>query len=68
MFLLKMKMKDIGLIGREKSIFLKANLPINKTLRPVVEESVDFENTENLFIEGDNFEVLKILQESYLGK
>jgi len=42
--------------------------PINKTLRPAPEESVDFENTENLYIEGDNFEVLKLLQESYLNK
>ena len=42
--------------------------PINKTLRPVPEDSVDFENTENLYIEGDNFEVLKLLQESYLNK
>ena len=53
--------------GKKESI-LKANLPINKTLRPVAEDSDDFENTENLYIEGDNFEVLKILQESYLGK
>jgi len=52
----------------KKASLLKANTPISKTLRPVVEDSVDFENTENLFIEGDNFEVLKILQESYLGK
>ena len=52
----------------KKASLLKANLPVTKTLRPVVEDSVDFENTENLFIEGDNFEVLKILQESYLGK
>lgn len=52
----------------KKASLLKASTPINKTLRPVVEESVDFENTENLYIEGDNFEVLKILQESYLGK
>ncbi|MBZ0181769.1 MAG: site-specific DNA-methyltransferase [Melioribacteraceae bacterium] len=52
----------------KKASLLKANTPINKTLRPVVEDSVDFENTENLYIEGDNFEVLKILQESYLGK
>lgn len=52
----------------KKASLLKANLPITKTLRPVVADSVDFENTENLFIEGDNFEVLKILQESYLGK
>ena len=52
----------------KKASLLKANTPINKTLRPVVEDSVDFENTENLYIEGDNFEILKILQESYLGK
>jgi adenine-specific DNA-methyltransferase len=52
----------------KKASLLKANTPINKTLRPVVKDSVDFENTQNLFIEGDNFEVLKILQESYLGK
>ena len=47
---------------------LLANAPINKTLRPCREESVDFDNTENLYIEGDNLEVLKILQETYLGK
>jgi len=52
----------------KKASLLKANTPINKTLRPVPAESVDFENTQNLYIEGDNFEVLKILQESYLGK
>jgi adenine-specific DNA-methyltransferase len=52
----------------KKASLLKANTPIEKTLRPVINESVDFEKTENLFIEGDNFEVLKILQESYLGK
>lgn len=52
----------------KKASLLKANTPLNKTLRPVPEESVDFENTQNLYIEGDNFEVLKILQESYLGK
>lgn len=52
----------------KKASLLKANTPITKTLRPVIEESVDFENTQNLYIEGDNFEVLKILQESYLGK
>ena len=52
----------------KKASLLKANLPINKTLRPIIEDSVDFEITENLYIEGDNFEVLKILQESYLGK
>ena len=45
-----------------------ANAPIAKTLRPVREESVDFDTTRNLFIEGDNLEALKLLQESYLGK
>ena len=45
-----------------------ANAPINKTLRPCREESVDFDNTENLYIEGDNLEVLKLLRENYLGK
>ncbi|MCP4049847.1 MAG: site-specific DNA-methyltransferase [bacterium] len=52
----------------KKASLLKANTPITKTLRPVREDSVDFDNTENVYIEGDNFEVLKILQESYLGK
>lgn len=47
---------------------LDANTPINKTLRPCKEESVDFDNTQNLYIEGDNLEVLKLLQETYLGK
>lgn len=50
---------------KKKSILL-ANAPINKTLRPCREESVDFDNTENLYIEGDNLEVLKLLQETYL--
>ena len=45
-----------------------ASEPINKTLRPCREESVDFDNTENLYIEGDNLDVLKLLQETYLGK
>ncbi|MFU8790052.1 MAG: site-specific DNA-methyltransferase [Methylobacter sp.] len=45
-----------------------ANAPINKTLRPCREESVDFDSTQNLFIEGDNLEALKLLQETYLGK
>ena len=53
--------------GKKKSL-LKANTPITKMLRPVPEDSVDWENTQNLYIEGDNFEVLKILQESYLGQ
>lgn len=47
---------------------LTANAPIAKTLRPCREESVDFDTTKNLFIEGDNLEVLKLLQETYLGK
>lgn len=52
---------------KKKSVFL-TNAPINKTLRPCRKESVDFDNTENLYIEGDNLEVLKLLQETYLGK
>ncbi|WP_258104669.1 site-specific DNA-methyltransferase [Marinoscillum sp. MHG1-6] len=53
--------------GKREAI-VTANLPTTKTLRPVREDSVDFDNTENLYIEGDNLEVLKLLQESYLGK
>lgn len=52
---------------KKKSILL-ANAPTSKTLRPCREESVNFDNTENLYIEGDNLEVLKLLQETYLGK
>ena len=52
---------------KRKSVLL-ANAPISKTLRPCREESVDFDTTENLYIEGDNLEVLKLLQETYLGK
>ena len=52
---------------KNKSIIM-ANSPINKTLRPCREESVDFDNTENLYIEGDNLDVLKLLRETYLGK
>ena len=52
---------------KKKSILL-ANAPINATLRPCREESVDFDTTENLYIEGDNLDVLKLLQETYLGK
>lgn len=52
----------------KKKAVLLANAPINKTLRPCREESVDFDNTENLYIEGDNLEVLKLLQETYLGR
>ena len=53
--------------GKRAAAFA-ANAPISKTLRPVREESVDFDTTKNLFIEGDNLEALKLLQESYLGK
>jgi len=53
--------------GKAESL-VTANTPINKTLRPSREESKDFDNTENLYIEGDNLEVLKLLQETYLGK
>lgn len=52
---------------KKKSVLL-ANFPIAETLRPCREESVDFDNTENLYIEGDNLDVLKLLQETYLGK
>ena len=52
----------------KKKAVLLANTPIDKTLRPCREESVDFDNTENLYIEGDNLEVLKLLHETYLGK
>lgn len=52
----------------KKQAMRLANLPIIKTLRPCREESVDFDNTQNLYIEGDNLEVLKLLQETYLGK
>lgn len=54
-------------VGKKASI-VEANKPIRKTLRPCKEESVDWDNTENLYIEGDNLEVLKLLQESYLNK
>ncbi len=53
--------------GKREAI-VTANLPTTKTLRPVREDSVDYDNTENLYIEGDNLEVLKLLQESYFGK
>ena len=52
---------------KKKSILL-ANAPVIATLRPCKEESVDFDNTGNLYIEGDNLDVLKLLQEIYLGK
>jgi adenine-specific DNA-methyltransferase len=54
-------------VGKKASI-VEANKPIRKTLRPCKEESRDWDTTENLYIEGDNLDVLKLLQESYLGK
>lgn len=53
--------------GKREAI-VTANIPTTKTLRPVREDSVDFDTTENIYIEGDNLEVLKLLQESYLNK
>src|SRR5690554_3761821 len=52
----------------KREALLMANAPIAKTLRPCREESVDFDTTQNLFIEGDNLDALKLLQETYLGK
>ena len=52
----------------KKKAIIEANSPINKTLRPIREESVNFDTTENLYIEGDNLEALKLLRETYLGK
>ena len=52
----------------KKECIIEANKSINKTLRPVIDKSVNFNNTKNIYIEGDNLEVLKILQESYLNK
>ncbi len=57
---------DFTWVGRKASI-VEANKPIRKTLRPCIEESKNWETTENLYIEGDNLEVLKLLQESYLN-
>jgi adenine-specific DNA-methyltransferase len=58
---------DFTWVGKRKSI-IEAGAPINKTLRPDVEASKNWDATENLFIEGDNLDALKLLQESYLGK
>lgn len=58
---------DFTWVGKRAAI-AEANRPIQKTLRPCIEESKDWENTENLYIEGDNLDVLKLLQESYLGR
>ncbi len=52
----------------KKSALLLSNLPINKTLRPNKVKSVNFNSTKNVFIEGDNLEALKLLQETYLGQ
>ena len=54
-------------VGKKEAI-LAANMPIKKTLRPSRDQSINFDSTQNLFIEGDNLEVLKTLQESYLNK
>ena len=52
----------------KREAMLAANAPIAKTLRPCREESVDFDTTKSIFIEGDNLDALKLLQETYLGK
>ena len=57
---------DFTWVGKKAAI-VEANTPIRKTLRPCIEESKDWENTGNLYIEGDNLDVLKLLQESYLN-
>ena len=76
--MLKQELSSVVVEGKEeryqftwpdkKKSILAANAPISDTLRPCREESVDFDNTENLYIEGDNLAVLKLLQETYLGK
>ena len=76
--MLKQELSNTLVEGREeryqftwpdkKQAILTANAPINKTLRPCRKESVNFDNTENIYIEGDNLEALKLLQETYLGK
>lgn len=58
---------DFTWVGKKQAI-LEAATPIRKTLRPCKEESVNWDTTQNLYIEGDNLDVLKLLQESYLGK
>lgn len=58
---------DFTWVGKRKAI-IEAGAPINKTLRPDVKSSKNWDTTENLFIEGDNLDALKLLQESYLGK
>ena len=76
--MLKQELSSVVVEGKEeryqftwpdkKKSILAANAPISDTLRPCREESIDFDNTENLYIEGDNLAVLKLLQETYLGK
>ena len=75
--MLKQMLSDSVIEGKEvyeftwpgkKEAIIEANTPIRKTLRPCKEESKNWDTTENLYIEGDNLEVLKLLQESYLGK
>ena len=58
---------DFTWVGKRAAL-QEAAAPINKTLRPCPEESVDWDKTQNLYIEGDNLEVLKLLQNSYMGK
>lgn len=58
---------QLSWVGKKEAL-VNANTPCNKTLRPLKEKSVDFDNTKNIYIEGDNLEALKILQESYLNK
>ena len=52
----------------KKAAIIEANKPIRKTLRPVLTDSVNWDNTENIYIEGKNIDTLKLIQESYLGK
>ncbi|MGN7454437.1 site-specific DNA-methyltransferase [Paenibacillus pasadenensis] len=76
--LLKQELSDVLVEGEKeryqltwpgkKEAILEGNRPIDKTLRPVIKDSLNWEKTQNLYIEGDNLEVLKILQESYLNK
>jgi len=58
---------DLSWVGKARA-YAEAGMPINKTLRPDLDESVNFNETENLFITGDNLDALKLLQESYLGQ
>ena len=76
--MLRQELSDVIVEGKEeryqftwpdkKKSVLLANAPISATLRPCREESVNFDTTENLYIEGDNLDVLKLLQETYMGK